>query len=177
MPDVVRGGVIDLAQLVLRWLDPRCCFCGSISGNVAKEDHGIIHYSKVSALQRLEQAGMFVRSLTQLSEFPVGNQQGSQGLQTFQCLSTILLSRIFIERTIDALGVGSPNLLSFPDKFLQDVAVIFGKEEQLGLFNGIPKILYQTLAFARKVLGGGSKPLGIDGRIEGYIALLVLRQR
>jgi hypothetical protein len=72
---------------------------------------------------------------TELAKLAVGNNQGSQGTQSVKGLIPVLL-RLFLtdgrDRSSQALVV---ELIGLPDEVLQQIAMILGQQQILGLFH------------------------------------------
>lgn len=66
----------------------------------------------------------------------------------------MLLSNIFVDggtRNVHSLGV---ELLSLPDKVLDQVALVLGQQKVLGLGDNFTRISDQCAALGRELLGG-----------------------
>lgn len=85
--------------------------------------------------------------LTQLAELSISDQQRAQSFETLGSPIGISASRLSASRAGDSLEFFTGDLLGIPDELLYKLAVVLGKEEQLGLVNDVTKVLDQGLTF------------------------------
>lgn len=114
-----------------------------------------------------------MRRLTNLPELPIGNQQGTQGLQTLHSLSTILLGGFLGDRSIRFLSLNGTQTLCFPDKLLDQLAIVLAQNQLPGLVDDLAHILDELLAFLGEILGRRRQGLGLQGTVQSNVALLV----
>lgn len=63
----------------------------------------------------------------------------------------MLLSRVFVDWCPWQFSLATGHLTSLIDKILQQVALIFGQEKDLGLLNNITKVSHKVTAFFREL--------------------------
>lgn len=114
--------------------------------------------------------------LTNLSELPVGNKESTQGLQALNSVAAILFGGLLVDGSIRSLRFHGAQTLSLPDELLKQVAIILGEDQFAGLVDDFAKIPDQLLTFFREVLGGRGEGLGLEGAVQGDVALLVRGQ-
>ena len=103
----------------------------SIASNVAQENGGI---------------------RKELPELTVGDEKSAEGTQTVEGLVTVLLGSVLVDRSTGESGVGAGDLLSLPDEVLEEVALVLGEEQDLGLLNDGLEVADQLLALGRELL-------------------------
>lgn len=112
--------------------------------------------------------------LTNLTELSVGDQESTESLETVQSLVGILFAILLGDGDIGLLGITGGDVLSLPDKFLQQLTLVLGQEQLLGLVNDVAQVLQEDLAIVGQLLRGRRQSLGRQGTVQGDIALLVL---
>ncbi|KAI6767974.1 hypothetical protein HG530_005983 [Fusarium avenaceum] len=124
VPDVVLSRLIELLKLLLRRSDLGSSVGSSITSHIAEKNSSIRE---------------------KLSELSVSDEQLAKGPQALKSLVTILLGSVLADRRVggvDALGI---ELGGLPDKVLDQVALVLGEKEMLGLLDSIGGILNQLL--------------------------------
>ena len=86
----------------------------------------------------------------------------------------MLLGRVLIDGRTGQLGVAGSHRLGLPDEVLDDVALILGEDEMLGLDDDVAQIGDQNLALLGETAGGGLQGVRLKRRVEGNVNLLVL---
>lgn len=84
--------------------------------------------------------------LTKLAELAVGDEQRAQGAETLEGLVAVLLGSVLSNGSIgsaDSLGV---ELHALPDKVLDQIALVLGEQELLGLSDDSPYIVDELAA-------------------------------
>ena len=112
--------------------------------------------------------------LTNLTELSVGDQESTESLETVQSLVGILFAILLGDGDIGFLGITGGDVLSLPDKFLQQLTLVLGQEQLLGLVDDVAQVLQEDLAIVGELLRGRRQSLGRQGTVQGDIALLVL---
>jgi hypothetical protein len=90
--------------------------------------------------------------LTKLAELTVGENERAEGAQTIEGLVTMLLSSVFVDRSVRGAGIGAGDLLSLPNEVLKEVALILGQEQKLGLLNDLAQVTNELLTLCRELL-------------------------
>lgn len=114
--------------------------------------------------------------LTDLSEFSVGNEKRTQGLQTLHGVVTVLLGTVFVNRCIGPLRFNIAQTLSLPDELLEQVAIVLAEDQLASLVNDLTEVPNQLLTFFREVFGRGREGLRLEGAVQSDVALLVRGQ-
>lgn len=112
--------------------------------------------------------------LTELAELSVGDHQCAQSLQTLSSLAGILLASILVDRKVRALGITSGDLLRLPDEVLNEFTLILHQEHLLGGVDDIAQVGHQGLSVGRELTWGRLQSLGVQGSVQGNVALFVL---
>lgn len=112
--------------------------------------------------------------LTDLAELSICDEQRAESLETISSLACILFSIVLSHGDIGSLRIARSDLLGLPDKVLKQLAVVLRQQQLLGLVDDIAQVLHKDLAFGRQLLVRGRESLGVQGGVEGNIALLVL---
>ena len=86
----------------------------------------------------------------------VGNQKRAQGSQPIKSLVTMLLRGTFVDGSTGKLGIATSNILRLPYKILEQITLILGQDQNLGLFNHITKVADKLSTFRRELLRGVS---------------------
>lgn len=107
--------------------------------------YGVSYFSKYMFPQTTKQK-KDEKKLTKLAELAIGDDQGSESPQPLQCLVPMLLGGVLIDRSIGSTDDGRVELLSLPNKILQQVTVVLAQQEVLGLGDDIANIADQSLA-------------------------------
>lgn len=93
-----------------------------------------------------------------------------------QCLVAVLLGGLLVYwgiGRIDSLGI---ELCSLPDEVLEQVALILGQQQLLGLGDNFAEIFHESLALGRELVSGGGQGLGGQEAVESNIDLIVLAE-
>ena len=75
--------------------------------------------------------------LTELAELTVGKNKRAEGAETVEGLVAVLLSSVLVDRGVRSAGIGAGDLLSLPNEVLEEVALVLGQEQKLGLLNNL----------------------------------------
>lgn len=78
--------------------------------------------------------------LTKFAELTIGDDQSTQCAQTIKSLVAMLLSGSSVERSARNGSIATGDESCLPQEVLQQIALIFGQEQDLGLLNDIAKI-------------------------------------
>lgn len=154
VPDVVLSGLINVGKLVLRRVDDVGRLLRGVAGNVAEEDAGIAQ---------------------ELAELAVGDEKCSEGTEALKSLVAVLLGSLLVNGGVGLLRIASTDLLSLPDEVLNEVALVLGEEQELGLLNDLLKVAGELLALGGEPLAGRCQALPVVGSVERDINLLVLQ--
>lgn len=147
VPSVVLCRSIDLLELLLIRVDGRGSVLSSIACDVAEEGNGVADCELLAESTSNNE----LDPLTQLAELAVGNDQLTESSEALDSLVAVLLGGLLVNGSAWSLGVARADALSLPDEVLEDIAVVLGQEEDLGLFNDIAEILHKLLAISRKL--------------------------
>lgn len=90
--------------------------------------------------------------LTQLAELAVGDQQSSQGPETFEGLVAMALRSVLVNGRIRRANRIGVEVLRLPDEVLQQVALVLGQKQVLGLFDDISNISDELPALSRELV-------------------------
>ena len=113
--------------------------------------------------------------LTNLTELSVGDQQGTQGLQTIQGLVAILLGAFLLDGGTRLVHLDRAKVLRIVDELLQQMTVVLAQDQLSGVVDDIAQVLDQLLAFLGQLLGGVGEGLGVQSAVQCDVALLVRR--
>lgn len=113
-------------------------------------------------------------SRTKLSEFSISDQESSQGLQSLDGLLSILLSRVLGHRHTRLLCIFCGDVLSLPEEFLKQLAVVLAQHELLGVVDNITEILDKALSLSGEFFRRGRESLVLERGVQGNVTLLVL---
>lgn len=173
MPDIFLSWLINLGKGILVGLEFGGGGGRGIAGNVAEENDSIAYYKhRLARAHRLAGA----RKHTELAEFAVGDEQGTESLESLGGLVGILLGRFLVDRRGELFDIFASDSLGFPDEFLQQLSLVLGQEEVFGLLNDIAQVLHQSLAVFGQLARGGSQPLGVGSAVQSNVALFILFQ-
>lgn len=137
VPGVVVGGSVDVLELLVCRVDlVRRLLC-SIASNVAKEDAGVAK---------------------ELAELAIGNEKRAEGTKAVESLIAVLPSSLLVDRSTRHLGVTRTNLLSLPDEVLDQVALVLGEKQDLGLLDDLLEIVGELLSSVESLLLGDERP-------------------
>lgn len=89
--------------------------------------------------------------LTKLAELTVGDQQCPESAQALEGLVAVLLRSLLIDGSTRHRNRLRVELLSLPDEILQEIALVLGQEELLGLVDNVANIANKRLSFGRKL--------------------------
>jgi len=92
------------------------------------------------------------RRLTELAELTVGKNERAEGAKTVESLVAVLLSGVLVDRRVRSAGIGARDLLSLPNEVLEEVALVLGQEQQLGLLNDLAQVTNELLTLCRELL-------------------------
>jgi hypothetical protein len=104
----------------------------------------------------------------------VGENQSSQSAKTFDSLVAMLLGSVLVNWCAWERGISGSDVLSLPNELLEQISLVLGQEQELGLINDITQISHQLSAFFRKSLVGLGESFGFERAVEGNVNLLVL---
>ena len=99
----------------------------------------------------------------------------AKGAETLEGLIAVLLGGLLVNRSNGRLGVTCGSLGGLVDEILDEIALIFGQEEELGLLDDIAKVVDKDLTLLGELarrLGEGARG---EGTVQGDIDLFVLR--
>lgn len=88
---------------------------------------------------------------TKLSELAVGDDELTESAQTLNGLLAVLLCSLLVDWSAWRLCVASTNTLCLPDEILDEVALVLGQQQDLGLLDGGTEIGDQLLAILREL--------------------------
>lgn len=115
-----------------------------------------------------------LHELTELAELSIAENQLSKSAEPLKRLVTVLLGSLLIDGCVGGGGVATRDLLCLPDEVLKKVALVLGKEKDLGLLDNIAEICNEVLTFRRELLGRTGQRLGCERGVQCHINLLVL---
>lgn len=150
VPRVVWRWLVEVLQLLLVWLDGGCRVLCRITSDVADQDRRVAHYSSISIYARCERR---VRRLTEFAELAVGDDELAEGAKSLEGLVAVLLGCLLVYWRTHGVGIAGADVLSLPDKLLEQVALVLGEKQQLGLLDDSTQIAHQLLAVGRQLLG------------------------
>lgn len=153
MPGVILSRLINLRKVLIRGANTGSSVAGGITSHVADEESGV---------------------LEELSELAVGDDQLPKGSETLEGLIAISLRSVLANGcvgSVDTLGIEVGGL---PDEVLDQVALIPGQEEVLGLIDDFTSILDESLALWRELLRVASEGARSQEAAEGDVDLVVL---
>jgi hypothetical protein len=125
VPDVVLSRLVEILELLLRRSDLGSSVGSSITSHIAEKNSSIRE---------------------KLSELSVSDEQLAKGPQALKSLITILLGNILANRRVGGVDVLGIELGGLPDEVLNQVALVLGEKEVLGLLDNVGGILNQLLA-------------------------------
>ena len=111
--------------------------------------------------------------LTKLAELAVGDQQLAEGPQALQSLLAIALSLVLGDGRVGTLNILVVVAGGLPDEVLQQVAIVLGQKQLLGLLDDVPGVLDEVLAFFRELVRGTRQGAGAKERVQGDIDLFI----
>jgi len=91
--------------------------------------------------------------LTKLAELAVGDQESSKSAEALKSLVAMALGCVLADgrvRRTDRVGV---KVLRLPDEVLQEVALVLGQQQVLGLLHNLTNIGNEALALGRELVG------------------------
>jgi hypothetical protein len=103
----------------------------------------------------------------------VGDEERSEGSQTLESLLAMLLGSLLVERSVDVGRVGGADLLCLPDEVLEEITVVLGEKEELGLLNDVLEVSDELLAVGGQLLVGLVEVLPFERRVQRDVDLLV----
>jgi hypothetical protein len=104
--------------------------CG-IASHVAEEDSGIGK---------------------QLPELAVRHKEGTKSTQAIERLIAVLAGCVLVNRRLGSASGAAAEVLGLPDEVLEEVALVLGEEQNLGLLNDVLQVRNQLLALTRQLL-------------------------
>lgn len=113
---------------------------------------------------------------TKLPELAIGNDQGPKSAQPLQYLVAMLLCGLLVHGGIgcaDSLGI---ELCSLPDEVLEQITLVLGQQELLGLGDNFAKVFYKSLALGGELVRGFREGLGCQEAVQSNIDLGILAQ-
>ena len=88
----------------------------------------------------------------------------------------MLLGRLLVDRSTRLSSITATNLLTMPDEVLQQIVLVLGKEQDLGLLDRGTDVRHEMLTLARQLVGRIGQEAMSEEAVEGHIDLLVLRR-
>jgi hypothetical protein len=82
----------------------------------------------------------------------IGDEKLAKGSQTLKSLVTILLSSVLADGGIGCVDTLRVELSGLPDEILNQVALVLGEKEVLGLLNDVGSILDELLTLSGELL-------------------------
>ena len=67
----------------------------------------------------------------------IGDDQGAECSETLKGLITMLLRGRLVDGCIGSLSIAAGDLLGLPDEVLEEVTLVLGKQQNLGLLNDL----------------------------------------
>ena len=119
MPNVIFGGLINLAKGFFWWVDLVGCLLRSVTSDIAKEDLSVSQ---------------------QLSELTIGDDQSTECSETFKRFIGMLFGSVFVNGGARDLGIAAIKLLGLPDEVLQQVALVLAEKKIFSLSNNFSEI-------------------------------------
>ena len=80
---------------------------------------------------------MWCFARTEFAELAVGQEEGTEGPEAIQGFVAMLLSSALVHWGIGKLRVATSEVLRLPDEILQQISVILGEKQDLGLFDDV----------------------------------------
>jgi hypothetical protein len=111
---------------------------------------------------------------TKLSELAIGNDQGSKSAQSLEGLVAMLLRGLLVHwgiRCADSLRI---ELRGLPDEVLEQVALVLGQQQLLGLCDNFAEVFYESLALGGELVRGLRESLRCQEAVQGDINLGIL---
>lgn len=86
----------------------------------------------------------------------------------------MLLRGSFVDRSARTGSIAARDESCLPQEVLQQVAIILGQEQDLGLLNDVAKISDKVSTLFGELVGWGGQRFGGNGRVESDVYLFVL---
>jgi hypothetical protein len=103
----------------------------------------------------------------------VGDEERSEGSETLEGLLAVLLGSLLAQRSVDVGCVIGADLLCLPDEVLEEITVILGEQEELGLLNDVLEVGDELLAIGGQLGVGLVEVLPFERRVQRDVDLLV----
>jgi hypothetical protein len=104
----------------------------------------------------------------------VGDDECSKSAESLERLLAVLLSSVLVEWCRDTLRVDLTKVLGLPDEVLEEITLVLGEDQKLGLLNDISEIGDQLLTVLRQLGVGLLEAVPLECAVHGDIDLLVL---
>lgn len=114
---------------------------------------------------------------TKLAELAVGDQKLPESAETLNCLVAVLLCGLLVDWCIHGVCIALADGLGLPNEVLEQVALVLGEHQDLGLLDDMAQVLDEALTFSRELLARLRETLPLEGSVHRHINLLVLRRR
>ena len=111
---------------------------------------------------------------TKLPELAIGNDQGPQSAQPLQSLVAVLLGGLLVHGGIGCANSLGIELCSLPDEVLEQIALVLGQQEVLGLGDDFAEVFYKGLALGGQLVCGRREGLGCQEAVQSNIDLGIL---
>lgn len=105
----------------------------------------------------------------------VGDEESAKRTETLESLVAVLLSGSLVNRGVGLGGIARANLLSLPNEVLNEVALVLGQEQELGLLDNLLEVCGELLTLGGELLARRCETLPVVGSVHRHINLLVLR--
>lgn len=115
--------------------------------------------------------------LTKLTELPVSDDKRAKSPKPFQCLVSVLFSGLLANWSARKSDISTLDLLRLPNEILEQIALVLGKKQVLGLLNNRTEVGDQGSTFGREFLRWVGHWARLEEAIESNIDLLVLQTR
>lgn len=176
VPSIIRSWRIKLLKILLRRPHASGGSGSSIASDITEQDGGILDWYLLACLSRKSLELSWKIQLTQFAELAVGDNESAQSAQSLESLVAMLLGLFLIHRgTREADGL-RVELLCLPNEILEEVSLILGEQEILGLFHNLPEIGNELLSLWRELLGWVCERLRLEEAVQRNIDLVVLQE-
>lgn len=81
-------------------------------------------------------------SLTELAELAVGDQQSSESAEAIESLVAMTLGSALVDGRVGRAHRVRVEVLSLPDEVLEEVALVLGQQQVLGLLDNLASVGY-----------------------------------
>lgn len=113
--------------------------------------------------------------LTELAELAIGDDKLAESAESLERLVAVLLGSLLVDWCANTTSIASANVLGLPDELLEQVALVLGKKQKLGLLDDGAQIADQLLAVGRELLRWLLQLFPCESTVHRDINLLVLR--